>query len=139
MIKFPLNKIIKSELSWTCNVFEVGVINAGGLYIDNDQFETMNVLPFEDYAFRFYRRTKKIVISSNKPTEYEFCAIDLNYTLWRCLLCKKISKRSEPKCFCKSYSICWTPIDGEISGILFDNDCSFNYHFNDNSLSNLIL
>jgi len=139
MIEFPLNKIIHSESGFTCVVLKLNVIGAGGLMIDEFQFENMNVLPFENQVFRYYRKSKKIAISSNHPAEFEFAAITLNYSIWKCLICKKICKKTEPKCFCQAYSICWTPIDGEISGVEFSNDGDFHYHFRDNSLANLIL
>ena len=139
MINFPLNKIIKSESGWTCNTFEFDKINAGGLYISYEDFENMEVLPFGDYAFRLYRKSKKVVISSAHFVEYEYCALKLEYSMWKCLLCKKLSPISAAECFCKEYSICWSPIGGKISGVIFSNNCQFYYHFNDNSLSNLIL
>jgi hypothetical protein len=139
MIEFPLNKIVHSQSGFTCLVFVLNVINVGGLVIDELQFKNINILKFNNCTFRYYRKSKKIVISSSCPTEFEYAAINLNYSMWQCLLCKKISPKTESKCFCESYSICWTPINGEISGVEFNNDGNFCYHFNDNSLSNLII
>jgi len=116
MNDFPLNTIIKSELGWTCNTFELDKINAGGLFLSSQAYEQITVLPFTDYSYRFYKRTKKIVISS-----------------------RKLNKISDPICFCKTYSNCWTPIDGIISGVSFSNNLDFSYHLNDDGLSNIIL
>lgn len=139
MIEFPLNKIVHSESGFTCVVLRLNVVGVAGLMIDEFQFEDMNVLPFKDYTFRYYRKSKKIAISSNSQIEFEYAAITLNYSMWKCLICKKICKKTECKCFCEPYSTCWTPIDGEISGVEFNNDGNFSYHFSDNSLANLIL
>lgn len=139
MEDFPLNKIIHSKYGWLCNVFEFDKINIGGLYIDYEQFTNMNVLPFNNCNFRFYRKTKKIIVSSGNKIDFEYCAISLNYSIWKCLLCKKICNSFESKCFCKTYSTCWTPIDGEIKGVDFNQDNNFLYHFDEDILSNLIL
>jgi hypothetical protein len=137
--EFPLNKIIQNGNGYTCIVFQLDIINVGGLFISSEQFDDITVHAFDNCSFRYYRRSRKIVISSSGQTEYEYAAINLSYTYWKCLICKKVNKRSEPSCFCNTYSICWTPIDGEITGILFQNNDEFKYHFDDNSLSNLII
>ena len=139
MNDFPLNKIIFSESGWTCNVFAFDIINAGGLYIDFNTFKEYEEQTFEDYVYRVYSRSKYIVFSSKKEIEFEYCALSISYKYWKCLLCKKLNKISDSKCFCLTYSTCWTPLDGVLSGLHFSNDIDFNYHFNDNTLSNLIL
>ncbi len=139
MNDFPLNTIIKSELGWTCNTFELDKINAGGLFLSSQAYEQITVLPFTDYSYRFYKRTKKIVISSSVFVDYQFCALDFQYQNWKCLLCRKLNKISDPICFCQTYSNCWTPIDGIISGVSFSNSLDFSYHLNDDGLSNIIL
>ena len=138
MLNFPLNTIIKSESGWTVNVFEFDRINTGGLYISYEDFDAMQVEPFTEQTFRLYRKSKKIVISSDAFVDYEYCALSLQYFFWKCLLCKKLNKISDPNCFCQSYSTCWTPVNGIITGVVFSNDLNFEYHFVDNSLSNLI-
>jgi hypothetical protein len=139
MNELTLNKIKHIETGWICNVFEFDRINTGGLYISLDDFMEMKVKPFDDYIFRLYKKTKKIVINSVNPTDYEYCAIDVFYPLWKCMLCKKICKNTDSKCFCKSYSTCWTPINGEVTGLLFNNDGNFNYHLDKSFLTNLII
>jgi hypothetical protein len=139
MTDFPLNEIIKSDSGWTCHVFTLDQINAGGLYLSLENYDDINVDPFVDYSYRYYKRTKKIVISSSKPVNFNYCALDFQYKYWKCLVCRKLSEFSEADCFCKTYSNCWTPVDGIISGISFSNELDFPYHFIDNSLSNIIL
>jgi len=139
MSDFPLNQIIKSETSWICNVFEFDRINAGGLYLSFQDFEFMDVEPFTEQNFRLYRKTKKIVLSSGGQIDYNFCALRLRYDYWKCLLCQKLSKISESKCYCLTYSNCWSPIDGVITGASFSNELLFLYHFEENAFSNLIL
>ncbi len=139
MINFPVNEIIKSDSGWTCNVFIFDQINASGLFVSSESYDNMTVDPFVDYCYRYYRRTKKIVISSSKVIDFNYCALDFQYKHWKCLICRKLSQISEPDCFCPSYSKCWTPVDGIISGVLFSNELDFPYHFSDNSLSNIIL
>jgi hypothetical protein len=139
MIDFPLNQIVKSNSGWSCNTFEFDKINIGGLYLSSESYDEMQVLPFTEYTYRFYKRTKKIVISSANFVDYNYCALDLQYQNWKCLLCKKLNKISNPICFCQTYSKCWTPIDGVISGVLFSNALDFSYHLSDDGLSNIIL
>jgi hypothetical protein len=139
MLDFPLNEIIKSESGWTCNVFNLDHINVSGLYLSSENYENTTVDPFVEYSFRYYQRTKKIVISSSKNIDFDYCALDFQYKYWKCLICRKLSRISEPDCFCQSYSKCWTPVDGIISGVLFSNKLDFPYHFSDCSLSNIII
>ena len=139
MKDFPLNKIVFSESGWTCNVFEFDVINEGGMYIEYDVFKEYTQQDFEDYTYRVYHKTKKIVFSSKKETEFQYCALNVSFQYWKCLLCKKLNKISDSKCFCLTYSTCWTPINGVLSGVYFSNDLDFKYHFYDNTLSNLII
>lgn len=136
---FPLNHIIKNESGWFCNVFEFDKINIGGLYINYDEFSEMPVHPFYDMNFRLYKKTKKVVISGTKEINESFCAFRLNYPMWKCLLCKKISNFNEHQCFCESYSKCWTPINGEITGVSFSDTLEFNYHFEHDLFSNIII
>ena len=93
----------------------------------------------DNFVLRYYKWSKKIVVSSNQLTDYNYSAIDFGYENWKCLICRKLCKKSEPNCFCKTYSKCWSPIDGKIKGILLSNECEFDYHFNNDELSNLIL
>ena len=139
MLDFPLNQVIKSENGWTCNVFQLNYINTGGLFISEEDYEHMQVDPFKDQNYRFYQKTKKIVLSGSGDLNYNYCALNLRYTYWKCLLCKKLNKISEPNCYCSTYSNCWSPVDGVIVGCLFANNLSFPYHFEDTTLSNLIL
>lgn len=132
------NKIVHSSSGFMCVALVIGAINIGGLVIDESQFQEMHVNPIENYAFRYYRNSKKIVISSNSPIEFEYAAVKMNYSMWKCLICKRISKYTESDCFCNSYSLAWTPINAEITGIEFNNDGDFRYHFQDNFLTNLI-
>jgi hypothetical protein len=139
MTQFSLNRIVHSESGWTCNVFELDKINVGGLMITSEDYETIEVMPFSDYVYRFYKRSKKIVFSSKIPTEYNYCGLDVKYSMWKCVLCKKLSKANDPNCFCQTYSKCWTPINAIISGVIFSHNCEFEYHFSNNELSNLII
>lgn len=139
MNNFPLNKIIHLNTGWICHVLQLDTINTGGLYLSYDHFSEMEVAPFNDCCFRLYRKSKKIMLSNSGNINFEYCALDLKYDLWECLLCKKICKNVDAHCFCSTYSTCWTPIKGEITGALYNNDGDFLYHFNDDVLSNLIL
>lgn len=139
MTDFPLNHIIKSESGWTCKVFEFDKINTGGLFLSSENYDNIEVLPFTEYSYRYYKKTKKIVISSSKFIDFEYCALDLQYQNWKCLLCRKLNKISDPNCFCQTYSNCWTPIDGIISGVSFSSNLDFKYHLCDDGLNNIIL
>lgn len=139
MNEIPLNHILKNNSGWYCNVFEFNRINAGGLYISYDDFLEMTVHSFKDINFRIYKKTKKVVVSGKQNIDKSFCAFTLSYPMWKCLLCKKISNFTEHQCFCESYSKCWTPINGEITGVAFSNEMDFNYHFEKDSFFNLII
>lgn len=139
MYDFPLNKIIKTEAGFTCVALQLNVLNTGGLYLSEDDFEKISIEQFQDYVIRYYKLSKKLVVSSNKLIEENYCSLDFAYENWRCLICRKLCKKSEPNCFCNTYSKCWSPIDGKITGVLFSNECQFNYHFDNDGLSNLIL
>lgn len=134
-----LNQIQSGKDNWYCVVFDFAQVNAGGLYITYEQFLDMTVEPFGEYSFRTYKKSKKIVVSGLGTPPAQFCALDLKYQNWRCILCKKISNVNESKCFCETYSKCWTPMNGQINGLIFSNNLDFSYHFNPDSFSNLPL
>ncbi len=138
MLEFPLNQIINSEYGWTSVVFQIGMINAGNIFISEKEFKEMDAI-VPGYSFRYYQKTKKITISSSNFVDFKYCALKFNYLNWVCLHCHKISKISDSICFCSTYSKCWTPVDASIVGIEFSNELKFNYHFSDDPLFNIIL
>jgi hypothetical protein len=132
-----LNYISKNENSWFCNVFEFDKINTGGIFINNEDYENISVEPFSEFNYRYYKKSKKIVISANNFQEYKFCALDFAFDQWKCLICRKLCRRNQ-NCFCKPYSNCWSPIDAKITGLLFSNVLEFNY-LNSEDEVNIIL
>jgi len=139
MNDIPLNHVFENDSGWFCNVFEFDKINVGGLFIGFDTFSEMNVKDCEGINFRIYKKSKKLVVSGLFSPLKTFCALNLSYPMWRCMLCKKISNFTENQCFCDSYSKCWTPLNGEIIGVLFNDKLEFSYHFEKDTFSNLIL
>lgn len=139
MNNLSLNQLHKTEHAWSCVVFDCTQINVGNVYIDFEDFNHMSVLPIENISFRIYNKSKKVVVSSTNLLDFKYCALNFTYTMWKCYQCKKINRISDAKCFCETYSNCWTPINGSISGVIFSNEYEFKYHFEDNALSNLIL
>jgi hypothetical protein len=139
MSNSTLNYIESNSTGWYSLVFDFQQINVGGVYISLDQFSEAEFSEGQKYQFRVYKKTKKLVVSGNVSPEFEYCALGLKYQSWRCLLCKKISKINESKCFCLTYSKCWTPLNFQINGVIFANDLNFQYHFAEDSFSNLPL
>lgn len=132
----PLNEIINHGSNWICTVFELDRINAGGLYISTEDFAEMDVAAM-DCHFRVYK-SKKIVVSGAGQPEKPFCVLDVQYDLWKCMCCKKISRNNEPECYCGSYNKCWTPIRGSIVGVRFIDSLDFDYRMHDNNILNII-
>lgn len=139
MNHISLNQIVTTESGWSCNVFKFGIINNGGVYIDEDEFENILVNKNFAYNLRTYARSKIVVVSSKEFVPYKYCALDFKYNYWKCLICKKLNKFFENKCFCNTYSNCWTPIECEIEGLIFSNDIEFKYHFGNDLDSQIIL
>jgi hypothetical protein len=139
MFKNILNQIETNDTNWYCVVFDFTQINAGGIYITYEQFLDMDVAAFKDCQFRIYKKTQKIVVSGVSLPSGNFCVLNFKYQMWRCMLCKKINNINESKCFCESYSKCWTPLNGQIEGLIFTDQPNFSYHFCQESFSNLPL
>jgi hypothetical protein len=139
MNNFSLNQVVRLESGWSCVVFDCNQINLGNVYINFEDFNNMPVATLENISFRVYSKSKKVVVSSVVPVEFDFCALDFNYSMWKCIHCKKINRVSDANCFCSTYSNCWTPINGSISSVIFSNKFEFKYHFEDNTLSNIII
>ena len=131
MENYPLNQIIVTESGWCCCVFEFDRINFGNVYMSSKDYSDINVHPIQDCHYRYYKKSKKIIISGSGDVNSCFCALDFNFEYWKCLICKKITRKNDHNCFCNSYSICWTPIKPEIVGLLFLNDLSFEYNSED--------
>lgn len=138
MLEYPLNKIITLDSSWFSIVFEFDRINNGGVFIPNEEYSSLSIASSEDYFFRYYKNDKQLVVSSNTNVSESYCALKMSYQNWVCLGCKKLCKFSDSKCFCKTYSIAWKPINPSITGIEFSNDLDFNYHFNQESSLNIV-
>ena len=121
-----LNEIIKTENGWFCNVFEFDRINIGGIFLDNKEYEQIEVEPIPNCHYRYYRKTRKIVISSVFYSENKFCALDFEFKQWKCLICRKLCRRDQ-KCLCEPYSNCWSPMNVKIVGLIFSDVFEFNY------------
>lgn len=139
MFKNVLNQIEKNEDEWYCVVFDFNQINVGGLYVSFDQFSQIDLSSFDNYKFRVYRKSKKLIVSGTQVPREIFCALSFKYQMWRCMLCKKICKVNENECFCETYSKCWTPLNFQVDGLIFSDKLDFQYHFNPDSFSNLPL
>ena len=137
MQDFSLNQVINYESNWSCSVFELDRINLGGLFISSEDFVEMIVAPMP-FSFRFYSKTKKIVVSGPGNIEEPYGIIEVEYDFWKCMCCKKISRRNESECYCGSYNKCWTPIKGSIVGVRFIDSLDFDYRTHDNNTLNII-
>jgi|APCry1669189369_1035219.scaffolds.fasta_scaffold00624_13 hypothetical protein len=139
MLKNILNVIEINDNYWSCVVFHFNEINVAGLYVTYDQFLEMEQDSFEPYNLRLYKKSQKAVVSGQNLPNASFCALNFNYSMWRCLICKKISKVIEAECFCAGESKCWTPLNCRVSGLIFSDQLDFQYHFKTDTLSNLMI
>jgi hypothetical protein len=137
MYEYTLNQIIQHESSWTCNVFEFDRINIGGIFLKNEEYDEMPVGVFADLHYRYYKKSKKIVISGSGLAPARYCALTFEFTEYLCLICKKLCRRNQ-KCLCNSYSICWSPINAQIAGLQYSDEFEFSY-FEDEYDINIIL
>ncbi len=132
------NEIMQNSSGWTCVIFELDKINPGGLLINYDNFIKMEInLPAEIHL-RFYRTTKKIILSAKSTATSTYAFPKFFYSQWKCEICKKISAKSESKCFCGTKSSCWTPVNPELTGVYFLDDFNYAFHFNENLTLNII-
>ena len=125
----PLNVIKKTSDNWHCIVFDFNQINAGGVYLDFEDYDAININSLDGIKYRLYSKKKQIVISGSSIPSENFCALNFRYKKWRCRICKRILRIDVSKCLCTNRSTCWTPMDVEISGIILQSTSDFLYHF----------
>lgn len=135
-IDHPLNEIINFESNWVCTLFGLDCINAGNLYISSEDYLDIDVRPFS-CSYRLYQKSKKIVISGAGNMPEKFAVLTLSFDLWKCMVCKKISPKTDPTCFCGSYSSCWTPINGVVTGYTCVDSLDSLCYFDNNNVINI--
>ncbi len=133
-----VNEIMQNSSGWSCVIFELDSINPGGLLISYDSFMDMETNLPNEMHLRFYRKSKKITIYSEGLAEKDYAFGKFAYNHWKCEICKKISLRTEKQCFCGKDSFCWTPVNPVLSGVHFNDDLNFKYHFQDIYTLNII-
>lgn len=138
MDNINLNLVKKNYDGWICQVLNSDLINIGGLVLTHDIIKDLILPTSEDFILRYYKKSHLLIASSTGGINKKYCALDIEYSMWNCLICKKTSYITQAKCFCEKQSVCWEPLKPKIKGLLFSDEMNFQYHFNNDEI-NIIL